>query len=226
MSGTSLVASDKTGVLTMHGVADGSQIQEVLYPRNLSLLSAIASQKAFLVTNDCKIIDIAANEWPINIEAASDVRSVLRAPVKYGDELGVVAGVMDDSVMVRTLNGEVMASVQDLDPVMKGPNDEMMTFSGAAVNVGDHVSLKPGAQTIDGEPVAEWGLNDNSAGNVEAVDADLNAASIYFAEIDNIIEIPLDQIQDLPFGMATASEEPAKEPEMDEDLAKAFSQEK
>jgi len=194
MSGINLVASDKTGVLTMHGVADGSQIQEILYPRNLSLLSAIASQKAFLVTNDCKIVDVAANEWPINLDAAADVRSILKAPVKYGEELGIVAGCMDEHVMVRTLNGEVMASVQDLDPVMKGPNDEMMTFSGAAISVGDHVAIKSDATTIDGQPIAEWGLEDGSAGHVQAIDESLSAAAIYFAQIDNIVAIPLDQL--------------------------------
>ena len=136
------MSSGKTDLLTLHGVTDGSQICQVLHPKGMSLLQSIASQKAFLVTKDFKVIDVAAYEWPINLETAKDVRTVLKATIRHGEEVGVVAGVSDDYVMIRVKAGDLLVSVHDLEPVMA---DEMVSEP-----------LDSPAETNHGEPKFEY----------------------------------------------------------------------
>lgn len=112
------MSSKMVGLLTAHGVADGSQVERVLYPEGMSLLQSIVDQKAFLVTKDFKVVDIAAHEWPIDFEKARDVRTVLNASVKYGEEIGVVAGIHDDYVMIKLKAGDLLVSIHDLEPLM------------------------------------------------------------------------------------------------------------
>lgn len=129
------MASNKMDLLTTHGVTDGSQICQVLHPREMSLLESVVNQKAFLVTKDFKVIDIAAHEWPINLVAAKDVRTNLKATVKHGGELGTVAGVNGDYVMIRAKAGDLMVSVYDLEPVMSAENPELDLVSTAIAPV-------------------------------------------------------------------------------------------
>lgn len=120
MSVKPLTASRETEVLNVHGVADASQIQEILHPKGQSVLASIARQEAFIVTRDLKIIDIAASEWPINLETAQDVRSVLMAPVRYGDQFGTVAGAEGELVYFksRRASATTVVAMQDLEPIM------------------------------------------------------------------------------------------------------------
>jgi len=118
LSGGTGMSMQEMDLLSAHGVADGAQICRVLHPKGMSLLQSLAHQKALLVTKDFKIIDVAAYEWPINLESAQDVRTNLNAQVKHGNEIGVVAGVTDDYVMIRVKAGDLMVSVHDLEPAI------------------------------------------------------------------------------------------------------------
>lgn len=115
-----LVTSRETGLLNTHGVADASQVQEILHPKGQSPLDSIVRQEAFIVTRDLKVIDIAASEWPIDLEAAPDVRSVLKTPVRYGGEIGIVAGTEKDLVFLQTRQSSepTVIPMQDLEPIM------------------------------------------------------------------------------------------------------------
>ena len=113
-----IVASDQVDLLSTHGVADGSQVHQILHPEELTVIQSLANERAFIVTKEFKIIDISAHEWPINLEAATDVRTRLKSVVKYADEIGVVAGISGDFAMITTKAGDVMVAISDLDPIM------------------------------------------------------------------------------------------------------------
>jgi len=115
-----LVTSRETELLSTHRVADASQVQEILHPKGQSALDSLIRQEAFIVTRDLKVIDVAASEWPIDLEAAPDVRSVLKAPVRYGEEIGFVAGIEKDLVFLQTRQASepTVVPIQDLEPVM------------------------------------------------------------------------------------------------------------
>jgi hypothetical protein len=133
-SGGKGMAMKEMDLLSAHGVADGTHICQVLHPRGLSLLQSLASQKAFLVTKDFKIVDVAAHTWPINLESAQDVRMNLNAMVRHGEEIGVVAGVAGDHVMIRVRAGDLMVSVHDLDPLMKDGDADPAELTSTPIN--------------------------------------------------------------------------------------------
>lgn len=123
-----LVTSRDVQLLGVHGVADADQVQEILHPQDQSVLDSVVRQEAFIVTKEFKVIDIAASEWPINLEVAPDVRSVLKSPVKYGEEIGTVEGSTGDCVFFKSFTASEASVVptQDLEPIMikkpKSPN--------------------------------------------------------------------------------------------------------
>jgi hypothetical protein len=112
-----IVASKNVEVLRTHGVTNDSGVVRVLHPEGMSVVASIASQRALIMTDDCKVVDIAAHQWPINLDTAVDVRAKLNSLVKYGDEIGIVAGTSGDFVMLKTMAGDLMVSIHDLEPV-------------------------------------------------------------------------------------------------------------
>lgn len=121
-----LVASRDVQLLGVHGVADAAQVQEILHPKDQSVIDSIVREEAFVVTKECKVVDIASSEWPINLEVAPDVRAVLKRPVKYGEEIGVVEGSAGDCVFFKSSSASEASPVptQDLEPVMLEKNAE------------------------------------------------------------------------------------------------------
>ena len=115
-----IVSSKKVYLLGVHGVADDSQVSEILHPEGLSLVESLIQQKAFIVTNDAKIIDVAAHEWPIDLDKAVDVRATSGAAVKYGKAVGRIIKAQGEVALFRsaTLEDSVVP-VQDLMPIMK-----------------------------------------------------------------------------------------------------------
>jgi hypothetical protein len=114
----SVVASRNRDLLTLHGVADGSQIYQILHSKEKSDLDSIIDQEAFLVTNDFKVVDIKANQWPIDLDKAEDVRTVLGTYVKRGELLGKVMGYTGECAMVESLAGTEFVAIKDLEPIM------------------------------------------------------------------------------------------------------------
>ena len=112
-----VVSSRNVKLLESHGVVHGGRVEEVLHPAHLTLLASLTSQDAYLVTDQQKVIDVAAHAWPIDVEKVPDFRSRILAPVRYGDHLGVVASCQGDFVIVKT-STRVVVPIQDLDPVM------------------------------------------------------------------------------------------------------------
>jgi len=112
-----MVESASVEVLRTHGVTNDSRVARILHSGNMSVVASIASQKAIIMTEDYKFIDISAHQWPINLEAAVDVRSTLGTPVRYGDGIGIVAGTSGEFVMLKTKAGELMVSIHDLEPI-------------------------------------------------------------------------------------------------------------
>lgn len=114
-----LAASYDTRILDDHGVADGSQISVIWHPQDQTVLDGIINQTAYLETNDAKIINVAQYEWPINLAQAVDIRTQLRVPVKHGANIGIIAGRLDDEVVLLKIGNQTMAvPIQDLDPIM------------------------------------------------------------------------------------------------------------
>jgi len=105
-------------LLGTHGVADVALVEAVIHPAVTTPLEALAFQDMFIVTKSAKIVDVAAHAWPIDLRSARDFRSRLLAPVKYGDHLGIVAGCLEDHVIVRSSESRLVVSMHDLDPVM------------------------------------------------------------------------------------------------------------
>ena len=113
----SVTATQDVGMLSLHGVADGNEIECAIHPSDLTVLQSIQNQEMFLLTKAHKYIDISMHQWPINVEKAIDVRACLMAPVRYGDHIGVVAGQMGDFIIMKA--GKTMTvPMQDVDPVM------------------------------------------------------------------------------------------------------------
>lgn len=112
-----LASSHDVGVLVVHGVTEGDQVHSILHPADQSLVRSLARQEAFLVTHDFKVVDLRAYAWPINLDTATDVRATLEAPVRYGEEVGVVAGCMNDLVVFRS-NRTITVPLQDLSPIL------------------------------------------------------------------------------------------------------------
>ena len=109
--------SRDTSLLGIHGVADGNEVDFIIHPAVATPLEALARQDVFLVLKDGKVIDVAAHAWPIDVRSASDFRSKLLAPVRYGDHIGVVAGCLGDQTVLKA-ESQVIVPMQDLDPVM------------------------------------------------------------------------------------------------------------
>lgn len=112
-----VVASQNLRLIEQHGVVHGGRVKEVLHPAHLTLLASLTSQDVYLVTDEGKVIDVAAHAWPIDVEKAPDFRSRLLAPVRYGDHLGVVAMIQGDFVVVKA-ETNMIVPMQDLDAVM------------------------------------------------------------------------------------------------------------
>jgi hypothetical protein len=105
-------------LLDLHGVTNSSQVQAVLCPEGQSLVYSLASQSAYLVTDDFRIVDVAAHPWPIDLKSARDVRATIAQPVRFGDRLGVVASDIGDEVVMVQSEKAFMVSINDLEPVM------------------------------------------------------------------------------------------------------------
>ena len=104
-------------LVALHGAADPAQVRGLMCPKGVSPLMALASQNAYLVTNEYKVVDVAASVWPIDVAAAPDVRAVASYPVKFGDILGVVAGSLDDITIVQARES-IMVPTYDLQPLI------------------------------------------------------------------------------------------------------------
>jgi len=116
--------------LEAHGVADATKIHAALYPEGQDPIRSLAAQDMFLVTADFKVIDVAAYSWPINLEAAVDVRTQLMQPVQYGDSVGVVArGINENMVLIRSKQ-TFLAPIQDLEPLMVDKKFRAMISGG------------------------------------------------------------------------------------------------
>jgi len=111
------VASKDVELIGVHGVADPRRVSMVIHPADATLLASLAARNVFLLTDDGRVIDVAAHQWPIDVDRVSDYRSKLLAPVKFGDRLGVVAACMGDVVIVKA-EREIPVPIHDLDPVM------------------------------------------------------------------------------------------------------------
>ena len=105
-------------MLGVHGVANPDEILGIVHPEDQSVLDSLASQKAFLVTKSFKFIDVAAHPWPINIEAAPDMRLRPSAAVRYGDVVGIVTNVNKDCAIVQSGKTSQIVPLQDIEPVM------------------------------------------------------------------------------------------------------------
>jgi hypothetical protein len=112
-----MVASQDTALLSTHGVADGSKVLEAFHPVGMSLVASIADEDVFLVTKDFKVIDVAAHVWPIDVDNAKDYRTQILAPIQFGDHVGVVAGCLEDHVIMRS-QSQIVVPLQDVKPVM------------------------------------------------------------------------------------------------------------
>jgi len=113
-----LTTSNDARLLETHGVASASDILEVLHPDGLSLLDSITSQHAYVVVKgSMKIVDVATNNWPINLAQAKDIRSNLKQPVQLGNEIGTVAGCFGDLILFKG-SSESLVPIHDLMPVM------------------------------------------------------------------------------------------------------------
>lgn len=110
--------SEDTGLLDLHGVADSSKVLGILCPVGMTPLVSLASQNAYLVTRDFKIVDVAASVWPVNLDQAPDVRTSLKCPVQYGGVMGVIAGQTDPDTVIVQGTESFLAPIQDLKPLM------------------------------------------------------------------------------------------------------------
>lgn len=126
MSRIELNAHKQTDVLRTHGVADAARVQLILHPKDLSVVASLSSQKAYLVTDDFKVIDVASYEWPIDLDSAVDVRATINSPVQYGERIGIVAGCHEENVLVRVGKDTLTVALHDLDPVMAESATNMM----------------------------------------------------------------------------------------------------
>jgi hypothetical protein len=109
--------SKDVDLLAAHGIVSRGTVVEILHPKGVPLLSSLARRDAYLVTDDSKIVDIAAHAWPIDLTLVPDFRTHLLAPVKYGDHLGVVQGKMGEFVVFKG-KPNVVVPYHDLEPVM------------------------------------------------------------------------------------------------------------
>lgn len=105
------------GLVAIHGVATNGTVVGAIYPKGSNLLDSLARRDVYLVTDENHIIDVAAHVWPIDLKAARDFRTKILAPVRYGDRLGVVSGLMGDFVILKS-NPQEIVEYRDLDPVM------------------------------------------------------------------------------------------------------------
>ena len=110
--------SEDKNLLDLHGVADSSKVLGILCPEGVSPLVALASQDAYLITDDYKVVDVAASSWPIDLGKAADVRTCLKYPVQYGDIVGVVAGQTEQDVVIVQAREAFLAPIQDLQPLI------------------------------------------------------------------------------------------------------------
>ena len=121
-----IASSKNVGLLGIHGIANPAQVEAILYPEGKNLLDCLSSQDAFLVTKSFKIVDVATNSWPIDLEKAVDVRAQLTSPVKYGEAIGLVASIEGEMILVRGENRMFFASIQDLEPVMLSVGERIL----------------------------------------------------------------------------------------------------
>jgi len=136
---TSLTRSKPTSLLDTHGVADSSKIVAVLHPEKLSLMDSIVRQEAVLVTEDLKMVDISAHAWPIDLDKVPDARTQLRTPVRYGGELGLVAGCQGDLIMFRSATETKMVPMQDVEIA---PGKAIVEQEPEQLKLGDEVTTK------------------------------------------------------------------------------------
>jgi hypothetical protein len=111
------VSTKDVALLVAHGVFTNGTVVEVLHPKGVPLLASLSRRDAYLVTDDSKVVDIAAHAWPIDLGVTPDFRTQLMAPVRYGEHLGVVAGHMGEFVVFKSKQNEVVP-YHDLDPIM------------------------------------------------------------------------------------------------------------
>jgi hypothetical protein len=100
-----------------HGVADADRVMMVIHPAGSTLLASLTNADAYVVTHEGKVIDVAAHQWPIDIDRVPDFRSRILAPVRHGDNLGFVAGCFGDLVVFKATE-ETIVPIHDLDPVL------------------------------------------------------------------------------------------------------------
>lgn len=112
-----VVATRDVDLVGTHGVANADRVEMVIHPAGTTLLQSLSRADAYLVTDDGKVIDVAAHQWPIDVDRVPDFRSRILAPVRYGDHLGVVAGCMGDLVIFKAAQ-ESVVPMHELDPVM------------------------------------------------------------------------------------------------------------
>jgi hypothetical protein len=105
-------------LLDAHGVADSTLIHGMLHPVDRSISQSLADQDVFLVTNDFKIVDVASGPWPLDVQNASDIRTLLMQPVQFKDQLGVVASCMENEIILVRAKEAFLVSVHDLVPIM------------------------------------------------------------------------------------------------------------
>jgi hypothetical protein len=111
------VATESVELIGTHGVADADRVMMALHPAGTTLLASLAQSNAYLVTHEGKVIDVAAHQWPIDVDRVPDFRSRILAPVRHGDHLGVVAACFGDLVVFRS-SGDTVVPIHDLDPVL------------------------------------------------------------------------------------------------------------
>jgi len=124
-----LQMSTNIDAIGVHGVADVSQVKAVLFPEGQTLLASVANQDLFLVTADDKVVDVATNPWPVDLDKAPDIRSQLAAPVKYNDTIGMIASCDSDGVALVRGGKPFFAAIEDLEAIML-PRDFRIAMAG------------------------------------------------------------------------------------------------